>query len=149
MSSTFYNNFIFNNFNKLPRDNQIAFFTICIGSHALYSYSTQKVDNIRIKRLYKYNKNGNTNFMLIDHNDKHYNVKNSFWYCKWTAVEDWSKLKIGDKVKVKYYGYRMPMFGTFPTIVSVTTITQNKPKTDVTHNSNKVFFIENEKKIIY
>jgi len=152
MSNSLYNSFFLNNFTKLPRDNQIAFFAICIGTHALYSFSTQKIDNILIKQLYKYNKNGNTNFMLIDNNDKHYNVNNSFWYCKWNAVEDWNKLKIGDKINIKYYGYRIPVFGIFPIIVSINI--QNKPKSKSkpetsSHSKNNVFFIENENKIIY
>jgi hypothetical protein len=150
MSNSLYNSLFLNNFTKLPKENQIAFFTICVGTHALYSFITQKIENIQIKQLYKYNKNGNTNFMLIDNNDKHYNVNNSFWYCKWNAIEDWNKLKIGDKINIKYYGYRMQVFGIFPIIVTINIPKSPKPKTETTsHSKNKLFFFENENKIIY
>ena len=33
------------------------------------------------------------------------------------SLEDWSSIKIGDKISVRYYGWRVPIFGLFPNIV--------------------------------
>ncbi len=134
MTNILYNSLFLNNFSKLPRDSQIASLALFIGTHALYSFSTLKVDSIQIKQLYKYSKNGSTSFMLIDNDDKHYNINNSFWYCKWNAIEDWNKLKIEDKVNIKYYGYRIPVFGIFPIIINI-------QKYDDSCNLNKHLFI--------
>jgi hypothetical protein len=55
--------------------------------------------------------------MIIDENNKHYNVNNSFWYWKWNSIEDWSTLRENESINIKYYGYRIPFLGFFPNIV--------------------------------
>lgn len=88
-----------------------------ITGHFLYiNYSSNKKE-LLVKDKYTYVKAGFTHFMIIDNNDVHYNIHNSFWYGKWDSVEDWSNIKIGEHLRVKYYGYRLPLFGMFPNIV--------------------------------
>lgn len=88
-----------------------------LSCHFLYiNYSCNKKELI-VKDKYTYVKAGFTHFMIIDHNNIHYNIHNSFWYGKWDSVEDWTNIKIGEHLRVKYYGYRFPLFGMFPNIV--------------------------------
>lgn len=89
----------------------------CLSIHCLYAYGTSSVEDITIVNKYKMVNNGSTRFMIHDEKGRHYNVNNSFWYWKWDSVEDWSKMNKGDRIKVKYYGIRSPLFGLFPNIV--------------------------------
>jgi hypothetical protein len=56
--------------------------------------------------------------MIIDKNGHHYNVNNSFWYWKWNSIEDCCQLETNNEIHIKYYGYRVPVFGIFPNIIS-------------------------------
>ena len=55
--------------------------------------------------------------MIVDNKGRHFNINNSLWYWKWDSLEDWSSIKNGDKISVRYYGWRVPIFGLFPNIV--------------------------------
>jgi len=59
--------------------------------------------------------------MVIDDNNKHYNVNNSLWYWKWDSIEDWNSIELNEtnKLSVKYYGLRIPFLGFFPNIVKI------------------------------
>jgi hypothetical protein len=103
--------------NDIPFGVQVILSGIGLGGHALYSYSTLKRDTIKINKIYTFTQNANTQFMIIDENNKHYNVNNSFWYWKWNSIEDWSTLRENDSINIKYYGYRIPFLGFFPNIV--------------------------------
>lgn len=85
--------------------------------HIAYVITSEKTNNIYVKGKYIFTQNGHTNFMIIDNNDVHYNINNSFWYWKWDSIEDWSKIKINKQLDIKYYGYRIPELGVFPNIV--------------------------------
>lgn len=54
--------------------------------------------------------------MIIDTSNKHYCVNNSFWYWKWNSIEDYYNLKENKKINIRYYGFRIPLFGIFPNI---------------------------------
>jgi hypothetical protein len=56
--------------------------------------------------------------MIIDSNDKHYNLNNSLWYWKWDSIEDWYSIKEEQKLNTLTYGLRVPILGMFPNIVS-------------------------------
>jgi len=99
-----------------------------LGGHSYYAYGTKSTDTIKVSNTYMYTQNGFTQFMIIDKNGKHYNVNNSFWYWKWNSIEDWHKIEIGEVINVKYYGYRIPLLGIFPNIVSSRNIHQEPPK---------------------
>ena len=104
--------------NNLPIEFQIVLSGVGVCGHALYSFTTLKRDTIEIDKKYKFTQNSNTQFMIIDKNNKHYNVNNSFWYWKWDSIEDWNTLRENDTIKIKYYGFRIPIFGAFPNIIS-------------------------------
>ena len=55
--------------------------------------------------------------MIIDNNGRHFNINNSLWYWKWDSLEDWSKINKDDTLYVRYYGWRIPIFGIFPNII--------------------------------
>lgn len=92
---------------------------ITTGIHAVYALTTEKEEKIQIVEKYKMNRFGFTDFMVVDARGRHFNVNNSLWYWKWDSVEDWSSLHKGDTLTVQYYGWRKPVFGLFPNIVSV------------------------------
>ena len=72
--------------------------------------------------------------MVIDDKGRHFNVNNSFWYWKWDAIEDWSNINVinNNKIRVSYYGYRIPILGIFPNIVCCNeTIFDDKSKLDL------------------
>lgn len=91
---------------------------IGLGTHAAYATFGETDEIIQIASKYKMNRNGFTDFMVIDTQGRHFNVNNSFWYWKWDSIEDWHMLIPGDKVNIKYYGWRWPVYGLFPNIVS-------------------------------
>jgi hypothetical protein len=96
--------------------------TIMIGGilgHGAYTLGTTSTKIIRVKHKYQFDRNGLTEFMIIDDNGKHYNVNNSFWYWKWDSIEDWHKLETSKEINIKYYGWRVPLFGIFPNIVFI------------------------------
>lgn len=90
---------------------------ILSGAHFTYSIFTDNKEEIIIDNKYKMVRNGFTNFMIIDNKGRHFNINNSLWYWKWDSLEDWSSIKNGDKISVRYYGWRVPIFGLFPNIV--------------------------------
>jgi len=90
---------------------------ISSGVHSIYSLSTEKNEEIKVINKYKKVDFGKTDFMIIDSKGRHFNVNNSLWYWKWDAVEDWGKIEKDMSLAIKYYGWRMPIFGLFPNIV--------------------------------
>ena len=112
---------IFFQYYKNLHSNNFIYIPIIAGTtsfHLVYTISSKRTKNINIKDKYMFTQNGFTNFMVIDQNDNHYNVNNSFWFWKWNSIEDWTKLNPNDRVNVVYYGYRIPFCGSFPNIVS-------------------------------
>ncbi len=93
------------------------FIAVAVISHPIYVYGTTYTKEITVTKKYKYTSNGNTEFMIIDRNNCHYNVGNSFWYWKWDSIEDWSNIDETEGYKIKYYGVRFPLLGLFPVIV--------------------------------
>ena len=88
-----------------------------ISCNFLYAIFTREEKEIIVKKKYQFDRSGFTDFMVIDSNGKHYNLNNSLWYWKWDSIEDWSQIKKDTPLSVKYYGWRMPVFGLFPNIV--------------------------------
>lgn len=89
--------------------------------HGLYALGTIETKIIKVDKKYQFDRNGFTEFMIIDQDGKHYNVNNSIWYWKWDSIEDWHKLETSGiqnkNIVVKYYGWRVPLFGMFPNII--------------------------------
>jgi hypothetical protein len=92
---------------------RILFFGI---PHCIYTFGTTTQKDILIHKKYTFETNGFTKFMIIDENNNHYCMNNSFWYLKWNSLEDWHKIEENIRIKIKYYGYRIPIFGIFPNI---------------------------------
>jgi hypothetical protein len=105
---------------------------IGVGAHATYAIVTEKDEAIQIASKYKMVRNGFTEFMVIDTQGRHFNVNNSFWYWKWDSVEDWHMLIPSNKVNIKYYGWRWPIYGLFPNIVS------SKKPVNKTNDNHKI-----------
>jgi hypothetical protein len=97
----------------------LIFLGIVSAAHFCYAMSSQERKYITITNKYKFTRNGFTEFMVVDNNGKHYNCNNSLWYWKWDSIEEWNKIVIKKSITIKYYGWRVPIFGIFPNIVSV------------------------------
>jgi len=102
--------------NNLKNSLMICFGSVGISLHCSYALFTCKNKIIKVDKKYKFVRNGFTEFMIIDQNGKHYNVNNSFWFWKWDSNEDWHKIQ-NTEIKIKYYGWRIPLFGVFPNII--------------------------------
>ena len=117
----------FKSFNSLESNNSeinriiglstIGFATAVLLGHCSYALGTVENKIIQINKKYLFDRNGFTEFMIVDDNGKHYNINNSLWYWKWDSIEDWHKLEPNKKIIIKYYGWRVPLFGMFPNIV--------------------------------
>ena len=116
----------------IPVQIQLGLIGTILGGHACYAYGTQSKNQICVNKTYMYTQNGCTEFMIIDQNGKHYNINNSFWYWKWNSIEDWHNINTGDVLNVKYYGFRIPLFGVFPNIVYSRDIRQEPSKKEST-----------------
>jgi len=93
----------------------VGFGTFCnLG----YTLGTKDKRDIVVAKKYQFDRNGFTNFMVVDTNGNHYNVNNSLWFLKWDSIEDWSSVETNDNLTVKFYGWRVPFLGIFPNIVS-------------------------------
>ena len=118
MSRTFFN-IIFKNL--LKSNNQAVLLTTSvtmITSNFFYAILTREEKEITVKKKYKFDRSGFTDFMIIDSNNKHYNLNNSLWYWKWDSIEDWHSIKEEQKIHTLTYGWRLPILGLFPNIVS-------------------------------
>jgi hypothetical protein len=87
-------------------------------SHCAYVIGSVENKYIKIDKKYQFDRNGFTEFMVIDNNGEHYNVNNSLWFWKWDSIEDWHNLELNKLIMVKYYGWRYPLFGMFPNIIA-------------------------------
>jgi hypothetical protein len=87
--------------------------------HGVYVFSTERTLTLEVKKKYKINRGGDTEFMIVDEDGRHFNVNNSLWYWKWDALEDWHKIQEKKSISIKYYGWRVPVLGLFPNIVLI------------------------------
>jgi hypothetical protein len=105
----------------LKSNNPFTLFTTSvtmISCNLFYAVFTREEKEIIVKKKYKFDRSGFTEFMIIDSNDKHYNLNNSLWYWKWDSIEDWYLIKEEQKLNTLTYGLRVPILGMFPNIVS-------------------------------
>ena len=105
----------------LKSNNPVFLFTssvTMISCNLFYAVFTREEKEIIVKKKYKFDRSGFTEFMIIDSNDKHYNLNNSLWYWKWDSIEDWHSIKEEQKLNTLTYGLRVPILGIFPNIVS-------------------------------
>jgi hypothetical protein len=84
-----------------------------------YVFITSKNEDITIVKKYKYVANGFTNLRIVDDKGRHFNMNNNFWHSKWDSIEDWTNINVNNKIRVSYYGNRVPCLGLFPNIVSL------------------------------
>ncbi len=96
---------------------RLGFATTILVGHGIYTFSTEKNDAIIVTKKYKMNRNGYTDFMVVDDKGRHFNVNNSLWFWKWDSIEDWHKIVENQQLFIKYYGWRIPVLGFFPNIV--------------------------------
>jgi hypothetical protein len=96
---------------------RVGVLSTVLAGHGIYAYSTEEKDAIVVTKKYKMNRNGFTDFMIIDDKGRHFNVNNSLWYWKWDSIEDWHRIEENKKIFINYYGWRMPVIGLFPNVI--------------------------------
>lgn len=79
--------FPFNILKLTPRENAFILSGL-LAVHCSYANATYDIKQITVEKKYKFNRNGFTEFMVVDKEGNHYNVNNSFWYWKWDAIEN-------------------------------------------------------------
>jgi hypothetical protein len=118
----------------LKSNNPVFLFTssvTMISCNLFYAVFTREEKEIIVKKKYKFTRSGFTEFMIIDSNDKHYNLNNSLWYWKWDSIEDWYLIKEEQKLNTLTYGWRVPILGIFPNILSSQYNKNNKNNTNI------------------
>jgi hypothetical protein len=113
--------FLFKNLNKYDKYEfplQLSVGIIGIFGHFCYACGTFTKTQIVVTQKYMLVRNGFTEFMIIDSQNKHYNVNNSLWYWKWNSIEDWNSIELNQILQIEFYGWRIPLFGVFPNIFS-------------------------------
>ena len=116
-------------FFKIPKETPfeigMPILSLLLAGHICYAIGTKEEKDIFVTKKYKFDRNGFTEFMVVDINGKHYNINNSLWYWKWDSIEDWSSIKEYSTLKAKFYGWRVPVFGIFPNIIEINRNTLN------------------------
>jgi hypothetical protein len=93
----------------------VVFFLV---TSMVYSYFTsfEKVITVKEKdsmRSGKYGKN-----IISDTDGNVYTIENSMFYEFFTAIELFTKIELNQSYKVKGFGYRIPILGIYPNIIS-------------------------------
>lgn len=99
--------------------------TAIIVSDMVYTYGTTTTKQIIVANKYKFDIRGFTDFMVVDQEGNHYSVNNSAWFMKWDSIEDWHSIAKNKPLDVKYFGWRVPFFGTFPNIVRINKVSNS------------------------
>jgi hypothetical protein len=104
--------------NGLPIEYKINILGIILAANFCYPTITKEEVQINIQKKYKFDRNGSTEFMVIDNKGTHYNVNNSFWYSKWDSIEDWHSIELNKQLDITYYGLRIPLFECFQILLN-------------------------------
>lgn len=107
-----------------------------ISAQCVYSLTTCDTKSIVVKDKLMFSREGNTEFIVKDIEDKLYNVNNSLWYWKWDSLEDWTNIQTNKKYMIKYYGWRVPLFGIFPNIVGSKCVENNVKTNQIIYEEN-------------
>lgn len=107
----------------------VILFFILIGLFVfhkpIYVYTTNNTKVVVIKSLdHKVFKSGDKikdKYLVFTDNGVFENT-DTFFYFKWNSSDVQNSLKQGQKVKIHYYGWRIPFFSWYPNIVSVKTL---------------------------
>ena len=87
-----------------------------------YSYFTSFEKTITVKekdsmKSGKYGKN-----IVSDTDGNVYTIENSIFYDFFTAMELFTKIELNQSYKVKGFGYRIPILGIYPNIISASKV---------------------------
>ena len=97
----------------------VVFFLV---TSMVYSYFTsfEKIITVKEKdsmRTGKYGKN-----IVSDTDGNVYTIENSMFYDFFTAMELFTKIELNQSYKVKGFGYRIPILGIYPNIISASKV---------------------------
>tara|TARA_B100000795_G_scaffold123511_1_gene92053 strand:- start:225 stop:563 length:339 start_codon:yes stop_codon:yes gene_type:complete len=82
-------------------------------------YATKFETEITIKNKYIRPRRRGANYMVVDENDTLYMVNNLWFIGDFNRAEDWTKIKVGSKYKVKGYSGRVPALDIYPIIYNI------------------------------
>ena len=84
----------------------------------MYSYFTsfEKIITVKEKDSMKTGKYGKN--IVSDTDGNVYTIENSIFYDFFTAMELFTKIELNQAYKIKGFGYRIPILGIYPNIIS-------------------------------
>lgn len=85
----------------------------------LYYYMTAFDKTVTVKKTYNIYRKHSKGLMFEDTNGNIYKVTNAWFKGEFDSMEDWNRLKDGEKVSVQGYGKRVPILGMYPKVYSV------------------------------
>lgn len=118
--------YLFGNFTKyFSAEATVKIATVIVVSDIGYTYGTTATKQIVVASKYKFDRGGFTDFMVVDKEGNHYRVNNSLWFMKWDSIEDWHSIAKNKPLDIKYFGWRVPLFGAFPNIVKINKVSNS------------------------
>jgi ssDNA-specific exonuclease RecJ len=84
---------------------------------AIYAYGTRFEKTIKVKEVNSLRSKYGTN-TVADHEGNVYSVSNSIFYGVFNSIELYTKFDAEKSYQITGYGYRIPILGMFPNIVS-------------------------------
>lgn len=88
------------------------------AAHSSYAYGTKRDRTITIDDRYQLMPSFGSMQMIKEKEGSHYAVPSSFWFWQFKSPELWRSLENGKTYAVTTYGWRIPVLGMFPNIVS-------------------------------
>ncbi len=95
---------------------------VLMFGQAIFVYTTHNSKIVTIKSIdHKITKNGDDiqdKYLVFTDNDGVFENTDSWFYFKWNSSDVQNSLVVGQKVKLNYYGWRIPFFSAYPNIIS-------------------------------
>ena len=104
-----------------PYKYYIILITIFLVLNAIYAYGTRFEKTIRVKEVNSLRGKYGTN-VVADHDGTVYSVSNSIYYLFFNSAELYTQFDAEKNYIITGYGYRIPILGIFPNIISATKI---------------------------
>ncbi len=80
-------------------------------------YNTSSFEKVvEVKEKYIRYRRRSSNYHVVDTDDNIYQIGNLWFKGDFDRAEDYAKLKVGSKYKVKGYGYRVPLLDMYKKI---------------------------------
>lgn len=97
----------------------VALFAVIILVNVIYVYSTRFERTITVKEKHEYATGKYMRNTILDENSNAYQVSSSIPLLHFTDAETWLHLEKNNKYTISGYGWRVPILGMYPNIVTI------------------------------